>query len=71
MKKSMATISPMWFCKKVFQVCDGGRFTVRKTRETVRSDTDSEFPQLAVNARRAPQRIGAGYGSNQLAHLTA
>jgi hypothetical protein len=38
-KKSMATISPMWFCKTAFQVCDGGGFTVRKTRETVRSDS--------------------------------
>jgi hypothetical protein len=44
-KKSIATISPMWFRKKVFQVCDGGRFTVRKTRETVRSETSiPSFP---------------------------
>ena len=39
MKKSMATISPMWFCKKVFQVWDGGRFMIRKTLETARCET--------------------------------
>jgi glyoxylase-like metal-dependent hydrolase (beta-lactamase superfamily II) len=38
-KKSTATISPMWFFKNVLQVCDGGRLTVCRTRDTVRSDT--------------------------------
>jgi hypothetical protein len=38
-KKSIATISPTWFFRKVFQVCDGGRSTVLKTRDTVRSET--------------------------------
>src|SRR5215467_14182342 len=38
-KKSTATISPMWFGKKVLQVCDGGRLTVHNTRDTVRSET--------------------------------
>jgi len=38
-KKSTATICPRWFCRKVLHVCDGIRFTVRRTRETVRSGT--------------------------------
>src|ERR1039458_4321851 len=71
-KKSVATISPMWFCRKVFQVCDGGRGMVRRMRETVRSETfDPEFEQFAVNAWCTPQAIRTGHGFNQLANLFA
>src|ERR1039457_2574859 len=71
-KKSIATISPRWFCRKVFQLCDGGRLTVRRMRETVRSEIlISELEKLAVNARRTPQRIRPSHGLNQTADRLA
>ena len=71
-KKSIATISPRWFWRKVFQVCDGGRLTVRRIRETVRSEIlIPSLSKLAVNARRTPQRIRPSHGLNQIADRLA
>jgi hypothetical protein len=70
-KKSIATISPTWFFRKVFQVGDGGRSTVGKTRDTVRSETSIPSSALAVNARSPPQTIHESHSLNQFANSLA
>src|ERR1035438_9394798 len=68
MKKSVATISPRWFCRKVFQLCDGGPFdSPQDARNGALGNLDSELEQLAVNARRTPQRIRPSHGLDQIA----
>jgi hypothetical protein len=44
---------PEWFRRKVFQVCDGGRWTLRRRRETPRSET------LMPSLRGSPWMRGA------------
>jgi len=37
-KKSIDTIWPIWLCRKVLQVWQGGRVSLRRMRDTVRSE---------------------------------
>ena len=58
-KKSIDTISPKWFFKKVFQLWDGGRGIVRNTRETVR--LEMRIPSIFNSPWiRGKRKIGSG-----------
>jgi hypothetical protein len=60
-KKSIETGSGTWFARNVRQVWEGRgrRFGMRP--DTVRSAMDAELQELAVYARRTPQRIRRGH----------
>jgi hypothetical protein len=60
----------MWFFRNVFQVCDGGRFTVCRMRETVRSDNlpeafaqagDADADDHLLDALTQPGREAASF----------
>ena len=69
-KKSVDTIWPTWLCKKVFHVWLGGRRSLRRMRETVRSEmANAEHLELAVNPGCTPQWIGSGHLCNQAAEF--
>src|SRR6185436_12040142 len=61
-KKSIETMAERWLARKVHHGWDGGRDSCASSRDTVRSEISMpSFPELAVDTRGAPQRVGAGH----------
>ena len=68
---SIAAMSVSWFCRKLRQVGEGslGRHGLSSDRGL--ADLDAELEQFAVDAGRAPERVGEAHSTDQITDFGA